>query len=93
MPSKFELVTYYDTNYTSPFLVKIGSFVMCFHPIGLSGEILIVTQFILQTFLLGWVGGETFMIISWMDVEALVQVVHYTNKESLLKMLLVWRSI
>jgi hypothetical protein len=23
---------YYDTSYTSPFLVKIGSLVMCFHP-------------------------------------------------------------
>jgi hypothetical protein len=69
--------------------VQIGSPIVCFHPIGLSGEILIVTQFILQTFLLGWVGEETFMIISWMDMESLVQVVHYTNKESLLKMLLV----
>jgi hypothetical protein len=38
-------------------------------------------------------GGETFMIASWMDMEALVQVVHCTNKESSLKMLLVWRSI
>jgi hypothetical protein len=25
MPSKFKLITYYDTNYISPFLVKIGS--------------------------------------------------------------------
>jgi hypothetical protein len=32
MPSKFKLIVYYDTNYTSPFLVKIGSPVMCFHP-------------------------------------------------------------
>jgi hypothetical protein len=57
--------------------------------IGLSGETLIVTQFILQTFLLEWVGGETFMIVSRMEVEALAQAVHCKNKESSLKMLLV----
>jgi len=30
MPSKFELTMYYDISYTSPFLVKIGSPIMCF---------------------------------------------------------------
>lgn len=35
-------------------------------------------------------GGETFMIVSQMDVEALAQAVHCKNKESSLKMLLVW---
>jgi hypothetical protein len=30
---KFKLIMYYDSSYTSPFLVKIGSLVMCFHPI------------------------------------------------------------
>jgi hypothetical protein len=32
MPSKFKLIAYYDTSYTSPFLVKIGSPVVYFHP-------------------------------------------------------------
>ncbi len=32
MPSKFKLIVYYDISYTSPFLVKIGSLVVCFHP-------------------------------------------------------------
>jgi hypothetical protein len=31
MPSKFKLTTNYDTSYTSPFLVKIDSPIMCFH--------------------------------------------------------------
>jgi hypothetical protein len=48
--------------------------------IGLSGETLIVTQFILQTFVLEWVGKGTFMIVSWMDMEALVQVVHCKSR-------------
>jgi hypothetical protein len=33
MSSKFKLIVYYDTNYTLPFLVKIGSPIVCFHPI------------------------------------------------------------
>jgi hypothetical protein len=33
MSSKFKLIVYYDTNYTSPFLVKIGSPIVCFDPI------------------------------------------------------------
>ncbi len=32
IPSKFKLIAYYDTSYTSPFLVKINSHVVCFHP-------------------------------------------------------------
>jgi hypothetical protein len=32
MPSKFKLIVYYDTSYASPFLVKIGSPIVCFHP-------------------------------------------------------------
>jgi hypothetical protein len=31
MTSKFKFIVYYDISYTSPFLVKIGSLVMCFH--------------------------------------------------------------
>jgi len=31
MSSKFKLTAYYDTSYTSPFLVIIDSPVMCFH--------------------------------------------------------------
>jgi hypothetical protein len=30
MPSKFKLTMYYDTSYTSPFLVKISSPIVCF---------------------------------------------------------------
>ncbi len=32
MPSKFELIAYYDASYTSPFLTKISSPIVCFHP-------------------------------------------------------------
>jgi hypothetical protein len=34
MSSKFKLIMYYDINYTSPFLVKIGSTCNVFSPYG-----------------------------------------------------------
>jgi hypothetical protein len=34
MPSRFQLIIYYDICYASPFLVKNSSPIVCFHPNG-----------------------------------------------------------